>query len=202
MRTPLRRPATQDVRMSLAESRTPSTGRARVAIRALAMTLFALLTPDLGQSATDGLLGLVSQATSDISIIVGDTAQASGLEDIVLAPWSDGQAPPRGTANACIYSSTGLYQVSAASSNGAGTNFRLQSGSDFIIYTVRWNDGVNGLQRVDNGIPLSGRVGDSTSLDCGGADPATIQVNISLPRIQAAPFGSYVDTLTVMITPQ
>ena len=186
--------------MSLAASQARPSHRAALATGLCALA--ALLVPSLGHGATDGAFGLVSQATTDISIIVGDTAQASGLEDIVLAPWSDGQAAPRGTATACIYSSTGLYQVSAQSSNGAGTNFRLQSGSNFIIYTVRWNDGVNGLQRVDNGLPLTGRVGDSTSLDCGGADPATIQVNISLPRIQAAPFGSYVDTLTVMITPQ
>ena len=160
------------------------------------------LAPGLGASATDGALGLLSQASTDISIIVGDTARASGLEDIALAPWSDGQPAPRGTATACIYSSTGLYQVSAASTHGAGSNFRLRSGSDFIVYSVRWNDGVSGLQRVDNGIPLTGRVGDSASLDCGGADPATIQVDISLPRIRSAPFGRYVDTLTVMITPQ
>lgn len=92
--------------------------------------------------------------------------------------------------------------MSASSANGAGTNFRLTSGTGFVRYTVRWNDGVNGLQRLDNGVPLTGLVGDSTSTTCGGANPATIQVNITRARIRAAPTGSYADTLTVMITPQ
>lgn len=193
--------------MPITSSRPPARPPRRAgASRRWAPAVIALLAiglaPGLGTSATDGVLGLLSQATTDVSIIVGDTARASGLEDIALAPWSEGQPAPRGTATTCIYSSTGLYQVSAASTHGAGTRFRLRSGSDFIVYSVRWNDGVSGPQRIDNGTPLTGRVGDSASLDCGGADPATIQVDISLPRIQAAPFGRYADTLTVMITPQ
>jgi len=162
----------------------------------------ALLAPTTSLAATDGAFGLVSQGSTDISIIRGDTAQASGLEDIVLAPWTEGSTPPRGTATACIFTSTGSYQVSATSSNGTGTAFRLTSGTAFINYAVRWNDGVGGLQQLSNGVPLSGLVGDSTSPNCSGANPATIQVNITRARMSAAPTGSYSDTLTVMITPQ
>ena len=162
----------------------------------------AMLTSSTSVAATDGAFGLVSQGSTDISIIRGDTAQASGLEDIILAPWSQGDPSPRGTATACIYTSTGSYQISASSSNGAGTTFRLSSGTSFINYTVRWNDGVSGLQRAYNGTPLTGLVGDSTSANCGGANPATIQVNILRSNMQAAPTGTYSDTLTVMITPQ
>ena len=61
---------------------------------------------------------------------------------------------------------------------------------------------VIGLTPMSNGTPLAGRTGDSTSLNCNGADPATIQVRIPRIFIQAAPFGSYADTLTVIITPE
>lgn len=174
---------------------TPFRTLALVAIATLAnpATLFA---------ASDGNLGLISQGTTEISIIRGDTAQASGLEDIVLAPWSQGQPPPVGTATACIYTSTGNYQVSASSANGTGTTFRLASGTNFINYVVRWNDGVSGLTRLDNGLPLTGLAGDSTSTNCGGADPATIQVRINNTQIESAPTGNYNDTLTVIIAPQ
>ena len=40
-------------------------------------------------AATDGTLGLTSIGTTDISIIKGDTAQITGLTDIVLVPWTD-----------------------------------------------------------------------------------------------------------------
>ena len=177
-------------------------------LRALAPFIVAaafasvLLSAGASLAATDGAFGLISQGSTDTSIIRGDTAQASGLDDIILAPWSQGDPSPRGTATACIYTSTGSYQISASSSNGAGTAFQLSSGTSFINYTVSWNDGVSGLQRTFNGTPLTGLVGDSTSANCGGANPATIQVNILRSNMQGAPTGTYSDTLTVMITPQ
>ena len=172
-------------------------------IRALrCLAALALLGPATTHAATDGALGLSSVGSTEISIVRGETAQASGLEDIVLAPWTEGDTAPRGTANACIYTSTGSYQITASSSNGAGGNFRLTSGTAFINYRVRWNDGVSGLTLLSNGTPMTGFVGDSTSLNCGGANPATIQVNIRNAAISAAPTGAYSDTLTIMITPQ
>ncbi len=153
-------------------------------------------------SASDGSLGLSSQATTEISIIRGETAQATGLEDIILAPWSEGDPAPVGTATACIYTSTGSYQVTASSANGAGARFRLTTGSSFMNYTVRWNDGVSGLLPIANGTPITGMIGDTTSPTCNGSNPATIQVRIPNLQIQGAPIGHYGDTLTVVITPQ
>jgi hypothetical protein len=69
-------------------------------------------------------------------------------------------------------------------------------------YTVRWNDGASGLTPAINGVPLTGRIGDATSTNCSGANPATIQVRIPPLEIQGAPIGNYSDTLTVVITPQ
>ena len=174
---------------------------ARRSSLALVALLFLLAAGSV-QAATDGTLGNLTFATTDVSIIVGETAQASGLTDIVLSPWSDGLPAPFGTTQACVYSSTGGYQVTASSTNGAGTTFRLASGVSHIRYNVRWNDGTSGLTPVSNGLPLTGLVGDSSSPTCSGSTPVTIEVSITNTNISAALFGSYSDTLTVMITPQ
>ena len=54
----------------------------------------------------------------------------------------------------------------------------------------------------DNGVALVGQVGDAVSTTCGGATPATVQVNISVAQMTGAPTGTYGDTLTVLISPQ
>jgi hypothetical protein len=164
--------------------------------------LGALLFSTAATAATDGTLGLNSIGTTDISIIKGDTAQITGLTDIVLAPWTTGDPAPVGSANACVYTSTGTYQMTATSSNGAGTTYRLTDGASFINYTVSWNDGAAGLQAIGNGVALVGQVGDAASTTCGGATPATVQVNITVGQMGGAPTGSYGDTLTVLIAPQ
>ena len=153
-------------------------------------------------AATPGSLGNISLASSQVSIIVGDTVQASGIDDIVLAPWSEGSPAPVGSTQACIYSSTGSYQVTATSSNAAGNRFRLASATSFLRYTVSWNDGVSGLTSIANGSPLASLVGDSSSSNCSGSKPATVEVRISNAAITAAPMGNYADTLTIMFTPQ
>ena len=179
----------------------PLTGHA-FCLRVILVLGFVLLQASWASAASDGSFGLTSQATTVISIIRGETAQASGLQDIILAPWSDGDPPPVGIATACIYTSTGSYQVTASSANGAGTNFRLAAGTSFMNYVVGWNDGVAGLVTIANGIPTTGLIGDTSSTTCNGTNPATIQVQIPGFQIQNAPIGNYGDTLTVIITPQ
>ena len=173
-----------------------------VPLFSIAFSLIAFASPPPAQAATDGNLGNVSVGTSQISIIVGDTAQATGFSDIILAPWSSGSPAPVGTSTACIYTSTGGYQVTATSANAAGSQFRLAGTSGFVRYFVRWNDGSSGLTPVTNGTPLAGLVGDATSPTCNGANPATVEVRITNSAISSAGFGQYSDTLTLMITPQ
>ncbi len=164
--------------------------------------LGALLFSTTATAATDGSLGLTSTGTTDISIIKGDTAQITGLQDIVMVPWTTGDPAPAGTSPACVYTSTGNYQMTATSANGIGGTFRLTDGLNFINYVVSWNDGVGGLTGVTNGTPLAGLTGDAVSTNCGGATPATVQVNISVAQMTGAPTGNYGDTLTVLIAPQ
>ena len=166
------------------------------------VSLGALLLSTAATAATDGTLGLTSTGTTVVSIVKGDTAQITGLTDIVLVPWSTGDPAPVGSANACVYTSTGLYQMTATSANGVGPTFRMTDGLAFIDYAVGWNDGAAGLQVASNGVALLGQVGDAASTTCGGATPASVQVNITVANMNGAPTGAYGDTLTVIIAPQ
>ena len=164
--------------------------------------LAALFVSTTATAATDGTLGLNSIGTTDVSIIKGDTAQITGLQDIVLVPWTVGDPAPAGTSPACVYTSTGSYQMTATSANGLGADFRMTDGANFLTYSVSWNDGAAGLQPATNGGILAGLSGDAVSTNCGGATPATVQVNITVGAMAGAPTGSYGDTLTVLIAPQ
>lgn len=165
--------------------------------------LGALLISTSALAATDGLLGLNSTGTTDITIIKGDTAQITGLTDIALLPWTAGDPAPVGTSTACVYTSTSAYGMTANSSNGAGAAFRMTDGTNFMSYQVRWNDG-SGLTLASNGVALGAQAG-STTLGCGGGTNATVQVTIPVggaTGIAAALTGSYADTLTVLIIPE
>lgn len=171
-------------------------------VRTGLVSLGLVVLANSAMAATDGALGLTSIGTTDVSITKGDTAQITGLTNIVLLPWTVGDPGPVGTANACVYTSTGAYQMTATSSNGAGAAFRLTDGLSFINYVVSWNDGAAGLQLASNGVALAGQVGDNVSTTCGGATPATVQVSITVGQMNGAPTGTYGDTLTVLISPQ
>jgi hypothetical protein len=164
--------------------------------------LAALFISTTATAATDGTLGLNSIGTTDVSIVKGDTAQITGLQDIILVPWTVGDPAPAGTSPACVYTSTGSYQLTATSSNGLGAAYRMTDGANFLTYSVSWNDGPGGLQATTNGGVLAGLAGDAVSINCGGATPATVQVNISVGAMAGAPTGSFGDTLTVLIAPQ
>ena len=162
--------------------------------------LGALMLGTTATAATDGTLGLTSTGTTDISIIKGDTAQITGLTDMVMAPWTTGSPAPVDSTTACVYTSTGAYQVTPTSANGAGLQFRMADGGNFLVYDVNWNDG-SGNTNLNNGQLLGGQAG-STTIGCGGATNVTVQVNVTIGNITAAPVGNYADTLTLLIAPE
>ncbi len=162
--------------------------------------LGAFIAGTTATAATDGTLGLTSTGTTDISIIKGDTAQITGLVDMAMAPWTNGDPAPVDSSPACVYTSTGGYQVTPTSANGAGLQFRMADGLNFLVYDVNWNDGT-GNTNLNNGQVLTGRAG-STVVGCGGGTNATVQVNVTVGNIASAPVGNYADTLTLLIAPE
>ena len=180
--------------------RTPRNRLVRLA--SLVATCPLLLWSTAVFAATDGVLGLTSIGTSIVSITKGDVAMITGLGDIALAPWANGQPAPAGLTTACVFTSTGNYQVTASSAFTTGSDFRLSDGINFITYTASWNDGVSGVSGLTGGTPMVGQVGDAVSMTCGGATPAQVIVNITNPNMVGAAVGTYSDTLTLLIAPE
>jgi hypothetical protein len=169
-------------------------------IAALCLVLAAGTT---ALAASDGALDLTSTGDTIVSITKGDVAQITGMGDIGLAPWTNGQPAPAGLTSACVFSSTTNYQVTATSANTGGTNFRLRDGgTNFIVYTVQWNDGNGGgPAAVAGGTPLTARVGSNVA-GCGGTTPAQVLVAITNGAMNGAAVSSYSDTLTLVIAPE
>ncbi len=173
-----------------------------VRLLSLAATCPLLLWSTAVFASSDGVLGLTSIGTTIVSITKGDVAMISGLGDIALAPWANGQPAPAGLTTACVFTSTGNYQVTATSAFTTGSDFRLSDGINFVTYTASWNDGVSGVAGLTGGTPMVGQVGDAVSMTCGGATPAQVIVNITNPNMVGAAVGTYSDTLTLLIAPE
>lgn len=154
-------------------------------------------------SANDGSLGATSTGDLDVIVSVADRVQISGLNDIDFGAYA-GTGGLDGNDAFCVYrNGTGAYSVSIDSPQADGGNFRLSDGSNFIAYSVTFNDDADiaGGSAVSSGDPLTG-TGSATSLTCGGASNASLGVSIAENDLQAAASGNYTDTLTLVVSPQ
>ena len=167
-----------------------------------------LLASGLASAASDGTLGLTSTGTLDITVTKGDMALITKLDDIALgtfSTWGVGDGNLTGNDDVCVFATTANYIVTAESANSSGTDFRLSDsgGTNFITYTVTWDDGPGGAFALSEGT-ASGPQVPHTEQDCGGAlsTNATVAVSISEANMIAAASGIYSDTLTLLIAPQ
>ncbi len=169
----------------------------------LKIAAIVMLSASAAYAASDGTLGLTSTGTTNISITKGDQALITKLTDINLGAWTAGAVT--GVSNACVYTTTGGYSVTATSANvGATSTFRLFNGTaGYITYTVQWQDNGGTYDPTAYNTALIGQAGDNTAQDCGGAAAtnAKVQVNITNAQMTAAANGVYTDTLTLLITP-
>ncbi len=172
----------------------------------------ATLAASSAHAATQGTLGTTSTGTANISVTKTVQAQITDLSDMTLASWSIGQGAIQLYSNACIYSSTGNYKVTATGS-GTSSAFTIASGSNSIPYSVAWNAGGAG-SLASTGTSLTTNVqsasfsnATTTSATCNGGgsanDTARVIVNIASSDITAAASSStpYTGTLTMLITP-
>ncbi len=153
-------------------------------------------------SATDGSLGTTSSGVSSLSITKVNSVKITGVEDIAFG--SVVAAPNKSSFDVCIYSTTGSYNIRASSANGTGTNFRLHSSGNYIVYDVEWNNAASGTSGTnqDHNVTSSTLTGaDSSSQSCGGGDNARVFVEVDGTSFNSAAIGTYTDTLTLLITP-
>jgi hypothetical protein len=154
-------------------------------------------------SAVQGIVGVTSQGSVVINASKGNSVRISGLTDLFFPGSANAPAPLSQTA--CIYATTGSYTIQATSANTLNNQFRLKDATtDYITSTVGWANVAAGgtANLLNSGIASSGLTGaNTTSSTCNGTANANFQVSIDAPTFNAAPAGSYTDTLTLIVAP-
>ena len=166
--------------------------------------LFALSANTFAVTA-DGILDTTSTGTVDIDVTVGDLVRISGLVPMTGNTYTPGSAVTDSTP-ACIYrNGSADYEITATSSNGAGTNFFLSDGTNNVIYSVTFNG-----TALDNATVESTFTGaNQTSDDCSSGAGGSATIAVSIPETDATfnglaevPAATYADELELVVAPR
>ena len=79
----------------------------------------------------------------------------------------------------------------------------MTDGTNFIIYQLKFdddNDASDGTVFL-SGDSLTNQAGDASATDCGSVDNAEIEVFITEATLQGSVAGSYLDTVTLLVSP-
>lgn len=160
----------------------------------------------VAQAATsDGALGDPSIGTADVQVIIDDLVQVTNLNGIDFGTYG-GTLDLTGTDEMCIYrNGTGAYDIQLDSANPGvpGNEFRMTDGTNFIIYQLKFdddNDASDGTVFL-SGDSLVNQAGHASATDCGSVDNAEIEVFITEATLQLSVAGSYLDTVTLTVSP-
>lgn len=157
----------------------------------------------------DGVLDTTSTGTVDIDVTVGDLVRISGLVAMTGNTYTPGSAVTDSTP-ACIYrNGSADYEITATSSNGAGTNFFLSDGTNDVIYDVTFDDG-SGATNLDNATVESTFTGaNQTTDDCSAGPGGSATISVSIPETDATfnglaevPAATYADELELVVAPR
>jgi hypothetical protein len=178
-----------------------------------AALLASILLSTTAEAATQGSLGNTSTGSANISVTKSVQAQITDLSDMTLANWTVGSGAVTLYSNACIYSSTGNYQVTATGSGLLGA-YTISSGIlTAIPYTVAWNAGGAGsLASTGTALTAGLQSGEFSNANNGNAtcsgggsanDTARVIVSISSAAMTAATSSNtaYTGTLTLVVAP-
>ncbi len=107
-----------------------------------------------------------------------------------------------------MYTNTGSYTISPSSgtTGGIAGDFAVTDGTNFIAYTVRLNDTVDGSS---GSILTNGEVSSVLSTNqtipyspiCNNGDNAALYLEMQGADLQAAPPSNYSGTLTLTVAP-
>ena len=110
--------------------------------------------------------------------------------------------------NVCVWSNIPdySYEVAGNGANDSGVNFRLKdSGTNYITYTVWWKSVIPisiSYEQLAPGVSSGNAyVANSSSSDCSGhtLDNARLNLRVPFSNIEAAPAGTYTDTLVIEV---
>lgn len=154
-------------------------------------------------ATSDGTVGPTSTGTLDVTMNVPALALIENLSTIALN-WSDTDVT--GSAEFCVWSTTGGYNITLDSLNGNGTDFMADSGTGTLTYNVLFDDDLDasdgdaftdGQNRIGYGTP-----DDAFPPGCA-ANNAELQVTFpSAGNLDSAAQGLYVDTVTMTVSPE
>jgi len=157
-----------------------------------------------------------TQGSSTITMTIPPLVMVSGIEDLPFGTLTDSDGIVTGSAvhlsdddTVCVYSNQNdfTYDVDLVG-NGAGSTFRIThttDATDFIPYTVYWNDvqtNAVGPQVGSEGGTTAGlddQVG-SNQYDCGGTDNARFDIEFDRDDILDVREGAYQGVLTITIS--
>lgn len=165
--------------------------------------MFALaVTGLLGLSPASAQLAGVSNGDLDVSVVVGARVWITRLNDIDLGTYS-GSGSLTGTSRMCVYrNDSGIYNITATSSNASDGTFRAAAGGRFVPYQVGFRDRAgNTFEEIVSGQRLTGLQGQNFALLCLFVNNATLDVTFREADLQAAPAGSYQDVITLLVEP-
>lgn len=180
----------------------------RIIRLSIAILLLTNSFADMANAATQGTIGATSSGSVAISITKTARARISNLNDLTLSSWEEGAGNVSLTDDVCVYSTrpNGSYKVRADGS-GAGSAFTLANGANLLAYTVTWNSGGVGAL-ANTGTTLTSTVtspallnASTTSPTCTNGDTARLIVSVSSLAMTSAVEGSYVGTLTLLVSP-
>jgi spore coat protein U-like protein len=178
----------------------------RHVVRRFLLILFLSVQVSCFFAATQGTVGDTSSGTSNVQITIEAVVRISQVSDILLdVPANQIGQDMQQTDTVCIYSNhvNQEYKITAVSARATPEGeFKLvnDSAGQFMLYEVYWSGGGSTQQLLNNDPTLFS--GASNHPDClGSGDNASFTVKISGSQTKEARAGTYLDTLTLMITP-
>jgi len=154
-------------------------------------------------ATVDGNVGPTSSGTLDVTMNVPALALIENLDSISVN-WSN--ADVSGQDTFCIWSTTGGYNVTVDSLNGAGSGFVAVDGANSLTYSVVFNDDTDPTTgtAMNDGDNLASLATLDTSFPPGCAgDNAVLEVTFPYTgNLDSAAQGTYTDTMTLTVSPE
>ena len=170
---------------------------------ASAFLLTAVIAPSSFAATTDGVLGATSTGNVDINLEVLDSVQISALDTIDFGTYGGVDTGARNIEEGyCVYvNGADNYTITPTSTNGS---FALVGGlGDTIPYDVKIAGAATGASIGTSVVynTASASFAGNSSLTCGGADNASLDVSIAEQDIRDATTDTYADTLILLVSP-
>ncbi len=162
----------------------------------------ALSGPFLSPSAlgaTDGDLGITSEGSIGIAVIIPPLVKISNLDDVNFGTWNGTQSLSN-EDQVCVWSSSRAYSLTGMGGEGGNFVMRSESG-DEIPYTVEWTPPSGGALTLTSGQAQPNLSSPATDIGCADeTSMALMSVGIAQEDLAAAPAGDYNGILMLTVS--